>query len=103
MEQLLRAAYCFAFLDIRQRYLRHARWDLAAPWGSPTGQQILLGWMTAFQSGCGMAVGYYLGAAVAVATGLYKPRDWPPLMGSFGRKGYTMRNIWGCCWCVCLV
>jgi hypothetical protein len=96
--QLLRASYCFAFLDVREWLLRHSDWNLAAPFSLSVGQQILLAWLTAFQSGLGMVMAYYLAAAVAVGIGLYQPRDWPPLFGSFIREGYTIRNVWGRCW-----
>jgi hypothetical protein len=86
-------------MDIRQWTLRHIGWnELDAPLTLPLEQQIVLGWLTAFQSGFGMAMTYYLSAAIAVGFGLYDPQDWPPFFGSFISQGYTMRNIWGKCW-----
>ncbi|KEF56429.1 uncharacterized protein A1O9_08010 [Exophiala aquamarina CBS 119918] len=45
-----------------------------------------------------MGMGYYLLAATAVGVGVSRPQSWPPMYGSFIKKGYTMRNIWGTCW-----
>ena len=64
----------------------------------PLGQQVVLGWKSGFNSGFTMVFGYYLVAAVTVGTGLCSPQSWPALYGSFFKKGYTMRNIWGSCW-----
>ena len=43
---------------------------------------------------CSMSNLYAALSIVAVATGLYEPRDWPPLFGS-PLDAYTVRNCWG--------
>ncbi|EXJ68268.1 uncharacterized protein A1O5_08883 [Cladophialophora psammophila CBS 110553] len=103
LEQVARASYCFLYMDIDEWYMRRTPFgDGTSPvpdlFTVPLWQQILLGWSSAFHSGFTMVFGYYLAAAVAVGTGLYTPQSWPPFFGSFIKKGYSLRNIWGSCW-----
>ncbi|KAJ9607725.1 hypothetical protein H2200_007803 [Cladophialophora chaetospira] len=103
LEQILRASYCFAFLDIDEWYMRRTPFgDRTAPlpdfFSLPLLQQVFLGWESGLRSGMSMVLGYYLLSAVVVGTGIHSPQSWPPMFGSFLTKGYTMRNIWGYCW-----
>ncbi|OQU96641.1 hypothetical protein CLAIMM_02691 [Cladophialophora immunda] len=103
LEQVARAFYSFLYMDINGWCMRRLPWgdrtaSVSDPFALPLWQQILLGWSSAFHSGFTMAFSYYLGAAVAVGSGLYTPQSWPPIYGSFVKRGYTVRNIWGCCW-----
>ena len=59
----------------------------------PVVTQVQLAWMMAFRSGFEMSVGYYLVAGMTVCFGIFDPRCWPPMFGSFS-KGYT-REIFG--------
>ncbi|OAL20157.1 hypothetical protein AYO22_09129 [Fonsecaea multimorphosa] len=97
LEQAVRASYAFLYMDVNQWCTRWSDWgDGTAPdfdlFTIPLWQQTLLGWSSAFQSGFSMAFGYYLGAAIAVGSGLYTPQSWPPMFGSFIKKGYTLYN-----------
>lgn len=92
----------FLYVDIHEWHLRRTYFGDGSPapdfFSLPISEQVVFGWYRAFHSGFSMGMGYYLLAAVAVGTGLYRPQSWPPMYGSFIKKGYTMRNIWGSCW-----
>ncbi|KIM45589.1 hypothetical protein M413DRAFT_442253 [Hebeloma cylindrosporum] len=44
-----------------------------------------------------MSACYVIASIIAVATGLYEPRDWPHLFGS-PLDAYTVRKCWGRVW-----
>ncbi|OAP60780.1 hypothetical protein AYL99_05782 [Fonsecaea erecta] len=103
LEQAVGASYSLLYIDINQWCMHRTRWGDGATPGPdlfmiPLWQQVLLGWSCAFHSGFSLAFSYYLGAAIAVGSGLSTPQSWPPIFGSFIKKGYTLRNIWGYCW-----
>ncbi|OCT51557.1 hypothetical protein CLCR_08724 [Cladophialophora carrionii] len=101
----LRAAYCFVYIDVHEWYIRRTPFgDGTTPmphfFSLPLGKQIFLGWQTGLHNGFTMVFGYYLVTIFAVGAGFRSPQSWPPLFGSFIKKGYTVRNIWGYCWWV---
>lgn len=102
IEQVIRAAYCFAFIDIHEWYIRRTPFGDGSPppdlFSLPPSQQVFLAWFRAFHSGFTLVLGYYILAAILVGSGISRPQSWPPVFGSFIMKGYTMRNIWGYCW-----
>ncbi|EXJ58575.1 hypothetical protein A1O7_06002 [Cladophialophora yegresii CBS 114405] len=103
LDQALRASYCFLYLDIDEWYMRRTPFGNGTThvpdfFSLPLGKQIYLGWQTGLHNGFAMVFGYYLVTIFAVGAGLYSPHSWPPLFGSFVKKGYTVRNIWGYCW-----
>ncbi|KIX08170.1 uncharacterized protein Z518_02826 [Rhinocladiella mackenziei CBS 650.93] len=103
LEQVIRAGYCFAYIDIHEWYIRRTPFGDGSSgppdlFSIPIGEQIFWAWFRACHSGFTLVFGYYLLAAILVGCGLYRPQSWPPMFGSFIRKGYTMRNIWGYCW-----
>lgn len=99
---MLRASVAFLFVDFREWFLRRTPFGDGSPipdfFSISIPEQIGLAWLGAFYSGFSMGLGYYLLAAIAVGTGFSRPQSWPPMYGSFVKKGYTMRNIWGSCW-----
>lgn len=96
----------FLVLDFRDWYLPRTA-VVASPasefFSLPATKQIGFAWLGGLYSGFSMGLGYYLLASIAVGTGLSRPQSWPPMYGSFIKKGYTVRNIWGSCWYVRLL
>ncbi|ETI22461.1 hypothetical protein G647_06536 [Cladophialophora carrionii CBS 160.54] len=105
LEQALRAAYCFVYIDVHEWYMRRTPFGDGTThmpdfFSLPLEKQIFLGWQTGLHNGFTMVFGYYLVTIFAVGAGFHSPQSWPPLFGSFIKKGYTVRNIWGYCWWV---
>ncbi|RVX67935.1 hypothetical protein B0A52_08540 [Exophiala mesophila] len=92
----------YLFIDFYQWFIRSSPFGTTGPppnlFSLPLREQFMYGWLRGFHSGFSMALGYYILAAVAVGTGLSSPQSWPPIYGSFIKRGYTVRNIWGRCW-----
>lgn len=60
-------------------------------------RQLLFTWLPAICSCYAMKMQYSLFAAITVATGLYTPQDWPPIMGHLADVS-TVRDLWGKFW-----
>jgi len=55
--------------------------------------RIVLSWAMAFCSAWALMGSYSIGAAGAVASGLFHPWQWPPLFGDWS-NAYRVRNLW---------
>lgn len=101
-QRLISIGYCYLLMDVHEYLIDLSPFRTHAVgldfFSIPLGQQVLLAWSLAVYSGCSMAFGYNLVSAVVVGSGISTPQSWPFLFGSFARKGYTLRNIWGTCW-----
>jgi len=94
-------AYCYVAIDIIGHLLRESVFAQNFPvpnlFDYPILTQLWYAWLLAFRTGFDLVIVYYLVAAIAVASGMSIPQQFPPVFGSF-RQAYSVRKCWGYCW-----
>ena len=102
--QLFKASIFYALFDLIWYFLQ------SSIYGSPQSpsllsdtplRQVFFGWAAGLVVYFTANIPYPLFAALTVATGIYEPYDWPPLMGKL-RDVVTVRDLWGKFWHQCL-
>ena len=84
--------------DVLHLWYKHLQaTSVTVPWTVyqyPLYLQILLGVSNQARIYCEIVSMHSLAAGITVGLGLYKPAEWPPLVGSF-KDAYTCANFWG--------
>ncbi|KAK5096983.1 hypothetical protein LTR24_002424 [Lithohypha guttulata] len=93
---LLSVAY-----DVLHLWYKHLMTTNMAPTWSiyhyPLYLQILIGVSNQFRIYCEIVSMHSLAAGITVGLGIYKPAEWPPLVGSFA-DAYRVSRFWGLVW-----
>jgi hypothetical protein len=94
-------AYALGFfitLDVLHLWYKHLETSSGNPdwtvFSEPVPIRILIGLSNQFRIFCEMASMHSLCAALTTAAGMYKPSDWPPLVGRL-QNAYSIRRFWG--------
>jgi hypothetical protein len=90
-------AFSLAF-DVLHLWYRHLMVTSAVqPWSIyqyPLYLQILIGVSNQFRIYCEIVSMHSLAAAITVGLGIYKPAEWPPLVGDMV-EAYRVSRFWG--------
>ncbi|KAH8592489.1 membrane bound O-acyl transferase family-domain-containing protein [Bisporella sp. PMI_857] len=96
-EHLRRVVVAYLGLDITT-YISAQLWPSSSFFDLPMYAQVFHAWVQVFKAYHGIEFAYSVGAVLTVTLGICKPKDWPPISGSFRRDGWSVRRMWGECW-----
>ncbi|KAL2066913.1 hypothetical protein VTL71DRAFT_1337 [Oculimacula yallundae] len=97
LEYIFRLFFMYLGVDVTSTLMMIIGVD-APFFDQPIWWQVSVSWIKVLRSYYAIELMYSVAAIVAVASGLFKPQEWPPITGSFRKYGFTIRKMWGTCW-----